>query len=158
MSQIKKYDITNSLDQSGLDLCLRLRGELDRLVGGWLTGLTRVFSLLHRSDYLNTSSVEASLQCLLISSENLTLTLAKLLIYGLASHFPTGSIYTFAKKDRSACFEQITSRFGERAVYILIGNTPEEKDSAAQLKWPFWCLAGHSDLHNLVFSIEMGFL
>lgn len=57
-----------------------------------------------------------------------------------------------------SCFERITTRFGRKSTYVVIGDGPEEEKAAKSLVFPFWRISNHSDIRALYTALDMEFL
>lgn len=57
-----------------------------------------------------------------------------------------------------SCFERITTRFGRKSTYVVIGDGPEEEKAAKALTFPFWRISSHSDIRALYTALDMEFL
>ncbi len=77
--------------------------------------------------------------------------LSKIFLYGFGGVFDIENIYSAAKiglfkfndfvfkinmfllEGKEACFERISTRFGRRSTYVVIGDRPEEENAAKQV-------------------------
>lgn len=48
--------------------------------------------------------------------------LAKLLLYGLGGIFDIENVYSATKIGKESCFERISSRFGRKCTYVVVGD------------------------------------
>ena len=84
--------------------------------------------------------------------------LAKLLLYGLGGVFDIENIYSATKIGKESCFERISSRFGRKCTYVVVGDRQEEETAAKQMNWPFWRINEHRDLAALQHALDLEFL
>ncbi len=66
--------------------------------------------------------------------------LAKLLLYGLGGIFDIENVYSATKIGKESCFERISSRFGRKCTYVVVGDRQEEESAAKQVTIIFYSL------------------
>ncbi|KAF2362839.1 EYA domain [Trinorchestia longiramus] len=91
----------------------------------------------------------------LVTTTQLVPGLAKVLLYGLAGVFPIENIYSATKVGKENCFERISSRFGRKPVYVVVGDGQDEAVAAKQLDFPFWRIQSHADFVNLYKALTL---
>ncbi|KAJ8401455.1 hypothetical protein AAFF_G00383740 [Aldrovandia affinis] len=128
---------------------LQLRAEIEALTDSWLTLALKALTLIHsRANCVN----------ILVTTTQLIPALAKVLLYGLGVAFPIENIYSATKIGKESCFERVVQRFGRKAVYIAVGDGPEEEQGSKKHNMPFWRISGHSDLIALHHALELDYL
>ena len=95
---------------------------------------------------------------ILVTSTHIIPALSKVLLYGLGGVFDVENVYSADKIGKEACFERISSRFGRKCTYVVIGDNAEEENAAKQLNWPFWRVTEHRDLAALQHALDLDFL
>uniref|UniRef100_A0A8C4QJZ4 Eyes absent homolog n=1 Tax=Eptatretus burgeri TaxID=7764 RepID=A0A8C4QJZ4_EPTBU len=110
----------------------------------------RSLSIVHSGD--------APCANVLVTTTQLVPAISKLLLYGLGEVFPIENVYSASKTGKESCFERITSRFGQKVVYVVVGDGSEEEQAAKKHSMPFWRVSSHSDLLALQHALEMEYL
>lgn len=59
--------------------------------------------------------------------------LSKLLLFGLSGVFDIENVYSATKIGKESCFERISSRFGRKCTYVVVGDKQEEEAAAKQV-------------------------
>ncbi len=114
---------------------------MDVLTKGWLSSITRAMSLIQHRSLQDGQSTD----CLVISSASLISAYANLLTYGLSGALGIEGVFSSFKNgeasetiisysiDRMACLERIASRFSRKTIFIMVGNSPCDKEAATQV-------------------------
>ncbi len=76
----------------------------------------------------------------LVTTTQLVPALAKLLLYGLGGIFDIENVYSATKIGKESCFERISSRFGRKCTYVVVGDRQEEESAAKQVTIIFYSL------------------
>uniref|UniRef100_UPI00358FCB6E eyes absent homolog 1-like n=1 Tax=Myxine glutinosa TaxID=7769 RepID=UPI00358FCB6E len=144
------------------ELWLQLRAEIETLTESWLTIALKSLSIVHsrlcdtRKLYVPSRGSSVNV---LVTTTQLVPAISKLLLYGLGEVFPIENIYSASKTaGKESCFERITSRFGQKVVYVVVGDGSEEEQAAKKHSMPFWRVSSHSDLLALQHALEMEYL
>ncbi|XP_052389455.1 eyes absent homolog 3-like isoform X2 [Carassius gibelio] len=144
-----KGNVGGLLSPMKRDLLLRLRSEIETVTDAWLsTALKSLLLIQTRGRCMN----------VLVTTTQLVPALAKVLLYGLGDVFPIENIYSATKIGKESCFERITSRFGKKVTYVVIGDGRDEEFAAKQHNMPFWRISSHGDLISLHQALELDFL
>nr|CAH8870580.1 unnamed protein product [Trichobilharzia regenti] len=126
-----------------------LRNNLDILTDHWLSLATKATEkIANRDDSVN----------ILVTTTQFIPSLAKILLYGYGNSFRIENIYSATKVGKENCFERISSRFGRKCTYVVIGDGKEEEEASKQFHWPFWRINTHSDLVALNHALDLGYL
>lgn len=158
------------LSQDDRNKWLQVRADIEMSTDNWLTMMLKCLGMIaNRPNCVN----------VLVTNNQLVAGLSKVLLFGLAQMFPVENIYSTNKigktaKHRSAssillkncspltghesCFERITTRFGRKSTYVVIGDGPEEEKAAKTLTFPYWRISSHSDIRALYTALDMEFL
>lgn len=73
----------------------------------------------------------------LVSSNQLVLTLTKLLLFGLGEHFPIENVYSSHRIGKESCFERVLNKFGKKCTYIVVGGSKEDESSSKAVRFLF---------------------
>ncbi|CAF1478904.1 unnamed protein product, partial [Didymodactylos carnosus] len=77
----------------------------------------------------------------------------------LSSISPSSSSKTdTSTRCKESYFEQINTRFGRKATYVVIGDGRDKELAAKQLSWPFWRINQHQHLTALHNVLDLQFL
>jgi eyes absent family protein 1 len=107
------------------DQWLQIRSEIEKLTDNWHT-------LAHQS--LSIVKSRPTNVNVLVTTTQLVPALAKLLLYGLGGVFDIENIYSATKIGKESCFERISSRFGRKCTYVVVGDRQEEETASKQVK------------------------
>ncbi|XP_065183172.1 eyes absent homolog 3-like isoform X2 [Sycon ciliatum] len=124
----------------------QLQQELDQNAESWHRTVLRCLALI--SSRSNCSNV-------VVSSCHFVPTLSKLLLYGMAPHFPLSGVYGSASCGKEACIERIKARFGGKCTYLVIGNGGEEEAASRKLDLIFWPIRKVSDHQALLQALSL---
>nr|CAD89531.1 eyes absent protein [Dugesia japonica] len=128
---------------------LQLRQDIETLTDNWLTLALKALTLIsQRNNCVN----------VLVTTTQLVPALAKVLLYGLGGVFQIENIYSANKIGKESCFERISSRFGRKSTYVVVGDGKDEETAARQVNWPFWRISSHSDIVALHHALSLGYL
>ncbi|OQR66646.1 developmental protein eyes absent-like [Tropilaelaps mercedesae] len=128
---------------------LKLRQKIEEITDKWLTHAQACIQLVNqRSNCIN----------VLVSSNQLVLTLSKLLLFGLGELFPIENVYSSHRIGKQSCFDRVLAKFGKKCTYIVVGGSKEDESSSKALNLPFWRINQHSDLEALHYALELGHL
>ncbi|XP_022648054.1 eyes absent homolog 2-like isoform X3 [Varroa jacobsoni] len=134
---------------AGVEEWLKLRQKIEEITDKWLTHAQMCIQLINqRSNCIN----------VLVSSNQLVLTLTKLLLFGLGEHFPIENVYSSHRIGKESCFERVLNKFGKKCTYIVVGGSKEDESSSKALNLPFWRVSQHSDLEALHYALDLGHL
>ncbi|KAB7505860.1 Eyes absent-like protein 1 [Armadillidium nasatum] len=122
------------LDPESREKWLRLRQDIETLTDSWLTEAMKCLQFINsRPNCVN----------VLVTTTQLVPALSKLLLHGLGPIFPIENVYSATKVDisrttiyftgKESCFERISSRFGRKPVYVVVGDGQDEIAAAKQL-------------------------
>lgn len=137
------------LSQEDRNKWLQVRSDIEISTDNWLTMTLKCLTLIaQRQNCVN----------LLVTNNQLVAALSKVLLFGLAQIFPVENIYSTNKIGHESCFERITSRFGRKSTYVVIGDGPEEEKAAKAMTFPFWRISSHSDIRALYTALDKEFL
>ncbi|CAH8614558.1 unnamed protein product [Heterobilharzia americana] len=126
-----------------------LRNNLDILTDHWLSlAVKATEKIANREDSVN----------ILVTTTQFIPSLAKILLYGYGNSFRIENIYSATKVGKENCFERISTRFGRKCTYVVIGDGKEEEEASKQFHWPFWRISTHSDLVALNHALDLGYL
>uniref|UniRef100_A0A8C4QHK0 Eyes absent homolog n=1 Tax=Eptatretus burgeri TaxID=7764 RepID=A0A8C4QHK0_EPTBU len=142
-------NLADLLSPGKTELWLQLRAEIETLTESWLTIALKSLSIVHS---------RGSSANVLVTTTQLVPAISKLLLYGLGEVFPIENVYSASKTGKESCFERITSRFGQKVVYVVVGDGSEEEQAAKKHSMPFWRVSSHSDLLALQHALEMEYL
>jgi eyes absent family protein 1 len=109
-----------------LEQWIQVRNEIEKLTDNWL-------SIAHQS--LSIIKSRPTNVNVLVTTTQLVPALAKLLLYGLGGVFDIENIYSATKIGKESCFERISSRFGRKCTYVVIGDRQEEEAAAKQVNF-----------------------
>ena len=150
----------------------QIRNDIEKLTDNWLSLALQSLSIVKsRPNNVN----------VLVTTTQLVPALAKLLLYGLGNVFDIENVYSATKIGKESCFERISSRFGRKCTYVVVGDRQEEESAAKQvivffvcwslalqsfkclivtfqMNWPFWRINEHRDLAALQHALELEFL
>jgi len=125
------------------------RTEVEQLTDQWQHWAMKTLSLVaSRPRYAN----------VVVTNSPLTITLVKLLVYGLAPFVPVENIYSCSKIGKDSCFDRVHQKFGKKATYVVIGRSRDEEQAAKSHHFPFWRIAARQDLVALHHALDMGHL
>ncbi|XP_028966593.1 eyes absent homolog 2 [Galendromus occidentalis] len=135
--------------EGGVEEWLKLRQKLEDATDKWLTHAQMCIDLINRrSKCIN----------VLVSSNQLVVTLSKVLIFGLGELFPIENVYSAHKISKESCFERVLTKFGKKCTYVVIGSSDDDERSCKALSIPFWPVARRSDLETLYYTLDVGHL
>ncbi|KAK4475717.1 hypothetical protein MN116_000981 [Schistosoma mekongi] len=144
-----RHNVSVLLGYSKANQWINLRNNLDILTDHWLSlAIKATEKIINRDDSVN----------ILVTTTQFIPSLAKILLYGYGNSFHIENIYSATKIGKENCFERISSRFGRKCTYVVIGDGKEEEDAAKQFHWPFWRINTHSDLIALNHALDLGYL
>ena len=104
---------------------LQIRNAIETFTDNWLSIAQQSLGIIKsRPNNLN----------VLVTTTQLVPALSKLLLYGLSDMFDIENIYSSTKVGKESCFERISSRFGRKCTYVVIGDKQEEENAAKQVK------------------------
>ena len=104
---------------------LQIRNDIEKLTDNWLSLATQSLSIVKaRPNNVN----------VLVTTTQLVPALAKLLLYGLGGVFDIENVYSATKIGKESCFERISSRFGRKCTYVVVGDRQEEESAAKQVQ------------------------
>ncbi|KAJ8681267.1 hypothetical protein QAD02_017054 [Eretmocerus hayati] len=128
---------------------LALRADIEQHTDNWLSLASKCLSLIDkRSNCVN----------ILVTTDQLIPSLAKLLLFGLGGLFPIENVYSASKTGKESCFGRVMARFGRKCTYVVVGDGSDEEAAARAHNFPFWRVKNHSDLRALYNALEMDFL
>lgn len=103
---------------------IQTRNDIEKLTDNWLSLAQNCLSIIKsRPNYVN----------VLVTTTQLVPALAKLLLNGLGGVFDIENVYSATKIGKETCFERISSRFGRKCTYVVIGDKQEEEAAAKQV-------------------------
>ena len=103
---------------------LQIRNDIEKLTDNWLSLALQSLSIIKsRPNNVN----------VLVTTTQLVPALAKLLLYGLGGIFDIENVYSATKIGKESCFERISSRFGRKCTYVVVGDRQEEESAAKQV-------------------------
>ncbi|MCL4141108.1 UNVERIFIED_CONTAM: hypothetical protein GTU68_012208, partial [Idotea baltica] len=113
------------LDPESREKWLRLRQDIETITDSWLTEALKCLQFINsRPNCVN----------VLVTTTQLVPALGKVLLYGLGSVFPIENIYSATKVGKENCFDRISSRFGRKPVYVVVGDGQDEATAAKQVE------------------------
>ncbi|XP_014231703.1 eyes absent homolog 2 isoform X2 [Trichogramma pretiosum] len=128
---------------------LSLRAEIEAQTDSWLTLALKCLNIIaKRPDSTN----------VLVTSDQLIVTLGKVLVCGLGGIFGIENIYSASKTGKDSIFNKVKARYGRSCTYVVIGDGAEEETVAKAHMLPFWRIKGHSDIRALYNALEMDYL
>ncbi|CAB0036737.1 unnamed protein product [Trichogramma brassicae] len=128
---------------------LSLRAEIEAQTDSWLTLALKCLNIIaKRPDSTN----------VLVTSDQLIVTLGKVLVCGLGGIFGIENIYSASKTGKDSIFNKVKARYGRGCTYVVIGDGAEEETVAKAHMLPFWRIKGHSDIRALYNALEMDYL
>ncbi|KAL7644359.1 UNVERIFIED_CONTAM: hypothetical protein RMT77_005186 [Armadillidium vulgare] len=134
------------LDPESREKWLRLRQDIETLTDSWLTEAMKCLQFINsRPNCVN----------VLVTTTQLVPALSKLLLHGLGPIFPIENVYSATKVGKESCFERISSRFGRKPVYVVVGDGQDEIAAAKQMDFPFWRIRAHQDFVNLYKALSI---
>lgn len=111
------------------DQWIQIRNDIEKLTDNWLSLAHNCLSIIKsRPNYVN----------VLVTTTQLVPALAKLLLNGLGGVFDIENVYSATKIGKETCFERISSRFGRKCTYVVIGDKQEEEAAAKQVNCYFF--------------------
>lgn len=144
-----RNNVTDLLGSPKGDQWAQVRNDIEKLTDNWLSLALQSLSIVKSRP--NTVNV-------LVTTTQLVPALAKILLYGLGGVFDIENVYSATKIGKESCFERISSRFGRKCTYVVVGDRQEEESAAKQMNWPFWRINEHRDLAALQHALELEFL
>lgn len=72
----------------------------------------------------------------LVSSNQLVVTLSKVLVFGLGELFPIENVYSAQKISKESCFERVLTKFGKKCTYVVIGSSEDDEKSCKAVNFP----------------------
>eukprot|EP00457_Paulinella_chromatophora_P005794 gb/GEZN01005811.1/.p1 GENE.gb/GEZN01005811.1/~~gb/GEZN01005811.1/.p1 ORF type:complete len:434 (-),score=45.44 gb/GEZN01005811.1/:316-1617(-) len=120
--------LADLLPQPKLEKLASLLKRVDELSGGWLAKARAAL------DSINTNTGTVNI---IVSSGQLTPTLAKLMLFGLNKYFKVRNVYSSKGNGKRWCFEQIMQTYGQsidRVHYRVVGDGPEEREACEDLQ------------------------
>uniref|UniRef100_A0AC34QV89 Eyes absent homolog n=1 Tax=Panagrolaimus sp. JU765 TaxID=591449 RepID=A0AC34QV89_9BILA len=87
-----------------------------------------------------------------LSSEPLSSTMAKLLITGLSAYIPVENIYSSHKFGRADVLDRILHRYKKAS--IVISSNPETSEIAKKEKTPFWRISNNTDVDKFHHALD----
>jgi len=103
---------------------------------------TRNFLKIARQMLRQASAVPGAV-ITVVSNSTLCATLAKACLYDLARFIPPENVYNSRDIGKVECIRSIQERFGVRDNVVVIGDGPEEKEAARQLRLQFFQIDPH---------------
>ncbi|CAF1552239.1 unnamed protein product, partial [Didymodactylos carnosus] len=144
-----RTNVQNLLGPQKYEELIQLRSEVETLTGSWLTLALKALTIIKgRKNCVN----------VLVTTTQLVPALSKVILYGLADVFDIENIYSATKIGKESCFERISTRFGRKPTYVVIGDGRDEELAARQLSWPFWRISQHQHLTALHHALDLQFL
>ncbi len=119
-----RNNVSELLGSPKCEQWLQIRNEIEKFTDNWLSLATQSLSIVKsRPNNIN----------VLVTTTQLVPALAKLLLYGLGGVFDIENIYSATKIGKESCFERISSRFGRKCTYVVVGDRQEEESAAKQV-------------------------
>lgn len=149
-----RNNVTDLLGSPKGDQWAQVRNDIEKLTDNWLSLALQSLSIVKSRP--NTVNV-------LVTTTQLVPALAKILLYGLGGVFDIENVYSATKIGKESCFERISSRFGRKCTYVVVGDRQEEESAAKQviidIYWirTFFCKCLEY-LYVLYFLDELAFL
>lgn len=103
----------------------QIRNDIEKLTDNWLSLATQSLGIV-KSRPTNVN--------VLVTTTQLVPALSKILLYGLGNIFDIENVYSATKIGKESCFERISSRFGRKCTYVVIGDRQEEESAAKQVR------------------------
>eukprot|EP00808_Paulinella_micropora_P022932 g26442.t1 len=120
--------LSDLLPEAKLEKLNSLLKRLDKISDGWLAKARAA---------LDSVDVRCGSVNVVVSSGQLTPTLAKLMLFGLSKYFKVRHVYSSKANGKKWCFEQIVQAFGhcvDRVHYRVVGDSAEEREACAELQ------------------------
>lgn len=119
-----RNNVTDLLGSPKGDQWSQVRNDIEKLTDNWLSLALQSLSIVKSRP--NTVNV-------LVTTTQLVPALAKILLYGLGGVFDIENVYSATKIGKESCFERISSRFGRKCTYVVVGDRQEEESAAKQV-------------------------
>lgn len=119
-----RSNVAELLGVSKCDQWIQIRNDIEKLTDNWLTLAHQSLSII-KSRPTNVN--------VLVTTTQLVPAVAKILLYGLGGVFDIENIYSATKIGKESCFERISSRFGRKCTYVVVGDRQEEESAAKQV-------------------------
>jgi eyes absent family protein 1 len=142
-------NVGDLLGSSKLEQWMQIRSEIEKITDNWHT-------LAHKS--LSIVKSRPTNVNVLVTQTQLVPALSKLLLYGFGDVFEIENIFSATKIGKESCFERISSRYGRKCTYVVVGDKQEEELASKQMNWPFWRVNEHRDLSALHHALDLEFL
>ncbi|VDK70419.1 unnamed protein product [Litomosoides sigmodontis] len=119
---------------------LALKSEMDPLTQGWGESVRQCLKLIidrsSREHYAN----------VLLTSESIVSTLAKLLIMEQSSMIPAENVYSVMKVGKEAVIDRILGHFGKKCSFVIITTHRDTQEIARKDNIPLWKVKSVRDL------------
>ncbi|KHN77210.1 Eyes absent -like protein 4 [Toxocara canis] len=113
---------------------------MDPITQAWTDSVARCLKIIversSREHYAN----------VLLTSESIVCTLAKLLVMEQSSMIPAENVYSTAKTGKESVIERILSRFGKKCSFVIISTRSDTHEIAKKENIPLWKLKNVHDL------------
>ena len=120
-----RNNVSELLGSPQCEQWMQLRNEVEKLTDNWQTLAHQSLSII-KSRPTNVN--------VLVTTTQLVPALSKLLLYGFGSVFDIENIYSATKIGKESCFERISSRFGRKCTYVVVGDKQEEELASKQVR------------------------
>uniref|UniRef100_F1L0Y4 Eyes absent homolog n=1 Tax=Ascaris suum TaxID=6253 RepID=F1L0Y4_ASCSU len=139
-----KNNYPGLIEQSGIGVeraeLLAFKSTMDPFTQRWTDSMARCLKIIversSREHYAN----------VLLTSESIVCTLAKLLIMEQSSMIPAENVYSTAKTGKESVIERILSRFGKKCSFVIISTRPDTHEIAKKENVPLWKIKNENDL------------
>lgn len=119
-----RNNVAELLGSPKCDQWAQIRNDIEKLTDNWLTLAHQSLSII-KSRPTNVN--------VLVTTTQLVPAVAKILLYGLGGVFDIENVYSATKIGKESCFERISSRFGRKCTYVVVGDRQEEETAAKQV-------------------------
>ncbi|KNC75201.1 hypothetical protein SARC_12269 [Sphaeroforma arctica JP610] len=118
---------------------------IDQLSGNWMTLADLI---------LSTTTARKNSVNVMVTSSQLIPAMSKVMLYSLTNHFAADSIYASRVVGKEECFRKIKARYGNAAVYHVIGDSAEEMVAGKKLGWDTHLVRSVAHLKQLLVNIH----
>lgn len=144
-----RNNVADLLGSPKCDQWAQIRNDIEKLTDNWLTLAHQSLSII-KSRPTNVN--------VLVTTTQLVPAVAKLLLYGLGGVFDIENVYSATKIGKESCFERISSRFGRKCTYVVVGDRQEEESAAKQVRFVKYYCRLKEIYFNFCFLDELAFL
>uniref|UniRef100_A0A0N4ZN50 ULP_PROTEASE domain-containing protein n=1 Tax=Parastrongyloides trichosuri TaxID=131310 RepID=A0A0N4ZN50_PARTI len=115
--------------------------SIETMTDNWMERFRRCLRLI--TEQQNTTENYTNV---IITNDNLSSSLAKMLVIDIASYIPIENVYSIVKSSRESALDRIQNKFGKKCSYVVISANGESGEVSKKENIPFWKIKNSGDV------------